>query len=230
MDTLTNKIMDERVIIGLGHKGRHGKDTFGSFLHTAIPDSKIIHFADPLKDEVSQQTTQPLIFRRYYNGKIHYFFRDHVSTYVIKSSDAVPFIHNIFEKRQINEYGYMAEKDPEILQFWGTNFRRAQDPDYWVNKLIRIILNSPEKYIIIPDVRFYNEYNYIKEKHGIYIDVKRFNSDGTLYLDPNRDPNHQSEVELDDAEADFVIKADSGDMDTLEQSVELFMNKFNELF
>ena len=164
--------MDEKniILIGLGNKGRHGKDTLAELLKAELEGSMIIHFADPLKEEVSQQLSQPLIFKKYYNGKTFYYLRDHINTYITKTSEEMPLLHSVFEKRQINEYWFMDEKDPEILQVWGTNFRRQQNPSYWINKIERQILNfefnkkTDVKYVLIPDTRFLNEYDFVKAK------------------------------------------------------------------
>lgn len=213
-------------IIGLGNKARHGKDTLGDLIKEKLEGSVIMHFADPLKEEVSQITSQPLIFRKYYNGKTFYYLRDHISTYITKTSEEMPLLHSIFEKRQINEYWYMAEKDSLILQVWGTDFRRQQNPSYWVNKIEREIINlsfsknEKVKYVFLPDTRFINEYEFIKSKNGIYVKVMRFNDDGSIFIDPSRDPTHQSEIGLDHVEADLVVKAKSGDLKSLESAVD----------
>jgi hypothetical protein len=213
-------------LIGFGNKGRHGKDTLADLLKVKLEGSVVMHFADPLKEEVSYVGVQPLIFRKFYNGKIFYYLRDHVNTYITKTAEDMPLLHKIFTERQINEYWHMAEKDPEILQVWGTDFRRMQNPQYWVQKIERMIINmefsktDQTEYILLPDTRFVNEHEFIKSKEGIYIKVLRLNEDGSTFIDPRRSPTHPSETELDHVDADLVIKAKSGDLKKLENSVE----------
>lgn len=218
--------MNENVkIIGLGNKARHGKDTLASILKDKLEGAVVVHFADPLKEEVSQKLEQPLIFKRHSNGKNFYYLRDHINTYVMQTAEQMPYLHSIFEKRCINEYWYMDEKDSEILQVWGTNFRRQQDPSYWVNKIERIILNLQAtdvamKYVLLPDARFINEYDFIKSNNGIYIKVVRISDDGELFIDPQRSPNHPSETELDHVDADLKFEAKSGDLKALEKAAD----------
>jgi len=51
-----------------------------------------------------------------------------------------------------------------ILQFWGTEFRRAEDPDYWV-KRVDEFMSGDTKYVI-SDVRFINEAELVWKRGG----------------------------------------------------------------
>ena len=42
------------LLVGLGYRKRSGKDTLAAFLQSYVKNSVIIHFADSLKDEVSE--------------------------------------------------------------------------------------------------------------------------------------------------------------------------------
>lgn len=89
------------------------------------------------------------------------------------------------------------EKYRGLLQWWGTDYRRnIFGKDYWINELTINIL-QPEQYdlIIIPDVRFYNELDWIKENGGQVIYINRPN----IF---HRD-KHKSETESDD---EYFIK------------------------
>jgi len=59
----------------------------------------------------------------------------------------------------------------ELLQKVGTAIRNEVDPDFWVKRLIQEIDNS--SLTIIPDVRFLNEVNAIKDAGGIVIRIER---------------------------------------------------------
>jgi len=89
-----------------------------------------------------------------------------------------------------------------ILQGWGTDFRRKlQDENYWIKKMEIAVQNfSSFKNIIIPDVRFKNEYDFVKQNGGIVIRVSR---------DTGAIDNHVSETELDKEQFDAVILNDS---------------------
>ncbi len=56
-----------------------------------------------------------------------------------------------------------------LLQWWGTEYRRAQDPEYWIEKLARKISNDSvgnTKALVISDVRFLNEATFIRDSMG----------------------------------------------------------------
>ena len=84
------------------------------------------------------------------------------------------------------------EKFRTILQWWGTEWRRMEDKDYWIRKLEsklgEIMRDGKVEVVIITDVRFLNEYKYINTIGGVLVRVTR---PGTY------DDNHQSEIELD---------------------------------
>jgi|GEM_PF-2254359 len=53
-----------------------------------------------------------------------------------------------------------------ILQWWGTDVRRAQDPMYWVKRLNEwLVANSPDS-LVIGDVRFQSEAKFIRSFGG----------------------------------------------------------------
>lgn len=94
-----------------------------------------------------------------------------------------------------------------ILQWWGTDFRRAQDPDYWVAQLDT--LTRGQTFVVIPDVRFYNELRWIKSQGGSVICVRRpRNEVAEIYSGPER--RHVSEtLHLDDSLFDAIITNDA---------------------
>ena len=87
-----------------------------------------------------------------------------------------------------------------ILQGWGTDFRRKiYGDDYWLKEMDKTIGELEfydMKSVIIADVRFENEYDYIKSRDGIVIRVER----SVDYSDC-----HVSETNLDNKEFDHKI-------------------------
>lgn len=79
----------------------------------------------------------------------------------------------------------------EILQRWGTDYRRAQDPDYWV-KQMRAFASSRTEPLVIDDVRFPNEAELVHELGGLLVRIEPF--DG---WQPGPFANHESETALD---------------------------------
>lgn len=211
------------LVIGLGNKARNGKDTVAKMLQNKLNNCFIIHFADALKNEVTKQDKEPLI-RRVEKNKFK--IRDYVEIWESE------YLENIFQEKGIEVYEYMKEKDPKILQFWGTQFKRSLDDNIWINEVKKFIQEKSKEfsenepiYFLIPDTRFKNEKNFIKENNGIFCKVKRINLDGTQFIDPSRNNNHPSEIDLDDVDGDYLIEA--RDLKELERKVDKFLDFLN---
>ena len=92
----------------------------------------------------------------------------------------------------------------KLLQYYGTNIRRKQDKNYWINRLIYYIKNSKTNNFIITDSRFVNEIESLNIFDTFKIDL-RISKDEQLRRITNRDGtilsldelNHLSECELD---------------------------------
>lgn len=103
-----------------------------------------------------------------------------------------------------------------ILQGWGTDFRRAKNPNYWVEEWIKRVLKSEAEYIIVGDVRFINEANAICEANGF---VWRVFRPGLLETS-----SHISEHEMDSYLFDYSIMND-GTIKDLQHSVMFAINQ-----
>ena len=102
-----------------------------------------------------------------------------------------------------------------ILQQWGTEFRRAQDPDYWVKLGIEYI--RERQYFAdvwcITDVRFANEAEAIQKEGGVVVQVVagpkvRAERNGVTLEALQAQANHASEV-IDFA-CDYVVLNNGG--------------------
>lgn len=80
----------------------------------------------------------------------------------------------------------------QLLQYWGTDVRRAEDPEYWVKKLQQHI--PAGKNVIVDDIRFESEVDFIKSHNGRVFRINAY--DG--YIPPSTGAEHISETELDD--------------------------------
>lgn len=77
--------------------------------------------------------------------------------------------------RQMNTTGEK-ERWRLIMQWWGTEYRRAEDKDYWVkqmNSWMKANGWSREIIILVPDVRFLNEIHYVLDNGGYMVRVNR---------------------------------------------------------
>lgn len=215
------------LIIGLGHRARQGKDSLSDLINEKLTTRNrscvILHWADALKNEVTNADRKyPLITL---NSGIFHILNHPLGAYDTFPKQAIPELFELFEKRKIDIYWGMDEKDSEILQWWGTNYRRNfYGDDYWVDRLTEKINNLTQAtklfIVLIPDTRFKNELKAIKDRNGFYIDIRRLLPDGTQYLCKDRNPNHKSERDLDGVAADMTFDILDKDLDALNAAAE----------
>lgn len=119
----------------------------------------------------------------------------------------------------------------ELLQKFGTDIVRQLDPDHWVKRLEVEVENTiPEasvtfgfthQLVVIPDVRFQNEIDWVKENGGVVINIVRENPDvGEM------DKSHLSETALNDVvDYDDVIE-NNGTLENLSEQAVIILNKY----
>ena len=225
-------------LIGIGHKARQGKDTLATFLKKELEKLRvptlIVHWADPLKDEVANhERLFPLIQRTADQQKVTWYKllnkrSDGSYYYDLFRFDQFPELHKFMLDRDLMHYMGMSEKDSPLLQLWGTDYRRNKcDQLYWVKATFQLIKqnlsDSSDKLnvVLIPDTRFRNELKALKEKGGKYIDIYRLDDANQVFIDPSRDPNHPSEVDLDRIAGDLEIEAMDGDLQYIRDEAKL---------
>lgn len=177
------------VLIGLGSKARQGKDFVAKYMKEAVPDIELFSFAVELKK----------------------YCRDHHDELEYKWQMA-----NLTKQKPGWKDDAIYGCTP-ILQWFGTEVMRKQDPDHWVKIIAQRLETEQPKIAIVTDVRFENEAQFIKENEGFLVEVIRVKADGTRFLDAGRDPHHLSEVALDDYLGwDFTIRVKDGDLEALQ--------------
>ncbi len=210
------------MIIGIGSKARQGKDTAANFLqkkHGFI----LIHFADALYDEcrncnILYSEPDNIFYMKCYDEDYYKLSNPPESIKKWIESDGVEETSLPYNAQWI--YKGMKEKDSTFLQFWGTEFRRKLFHwDYWVNKVKDVVDREPNKDYVIPDARFKNEAQFIKNYGGEVWKIVRTN-----YDEIDRDPNHKSEVDLDEWEFDEIILND-GTIEDLYKKVDEVYNR-----
>lgn len=119
-------------------------------------------------------------------------------------------------------FGWNGEKDEygrTLLQKVGTDAIRSQRPDYWVDFVTGVMELFPGEwdYVLIPDCRFPNEVDRVKEAgfDTTHVRVVRENFVSPLSSEQQA---HPSETSLDDVAADYYIK-NNGSLKDLSEAV-----------
>lgn len=172
--------MDRPVkVIGFGHRARQGKNTAAQAVLESLPIDADVHmyaFADALRREVRTACAK--------------FGGQYALIEAWKDAGLMPdWVH--FED----------PKPRSLLQWWGTDYRRAKDPDYWVKRLGQTLAEHKPDVALITDVRFRNEVDFIRSQGGVYIKVVNTGAPDVNVHE------HPSEAELDNVKPDFWIIA-----------------------
>lgn len=196
------------LIIGLGYKKQQGKDTLARAWKALLPDRiHVLAFADALRGEVHAAFAH---YAMSFDVDIYNCGTEHLRelwTYFTEATVPSAYLNDpatdwdgsvVFEDPNTTQYPFGKCRVP--LQWWGTEYRRAQNPDYWVDKLAeRISHNSSENQVfVITDVRFENEANYVRNNGGVMVRMRR--TDGVVFND-----NHPSEHALDHYRFDYTF-------------------------
>jgi hypothetical protein len=220
------------MILAFGNKARHGKDTacnaviehFTKSREIAIdcfeasgdellgyPEIKRVNFADALRIEVNEAIVKAKgIENLLERGFIDYPTEEEAQSGLDFVRRVIPDWVTPELNPSINDPLLLAGKHPKLLQWWGTEYRRYQDPDYWVKKWRQQVVGF-HGVVVVGDLRFWNEATAITQAGGHVVHVQRFNKDGSLYFATDRDPGHVSETQIDGLNWDFRIAAKSGE-------------------
>lgn len=206
------------MIIGFAGKAASGKTTAARYLlEQSDLHIIILPMAQMLREEVENfirhvgaETYVPLVYGDQ-DDKVRVFYIDEK-----RALENCPvwtdFVANHHEIQ--DQPGQSAVTVRRILQWWGTEYRRAQDPDYWTKawekKLLEYDLDTT--HILVDDVRFINELNVIKKHGGIFIKIERPGFDGAN--------NHSSENSLDDYKDWHLVILNDGSLEQFKQQTE----------
>lgn len=118
-----------------------------------------------------------------------------------------------------------------ILQGYGTDYMRTvHGQDIWVNRFDDFIQQAqcslpfektPQRFFVVPDIRFHNEVAYIKRQGGVVVRVTRVSGDD-YHLAPDT-LSHVSETAVADLAFDHEI-INKGDLNALRQEAARFAN------
>lgn len=193
------------LIIGLGHKAKHGKDTFANAVKGAFGDKldiRLASFADPLRREVREAARQlwnatkdPMAFTP------EQALRDLCKHYNLPFEEDAPV-----------DEDYPWGKQRVLHQWWGTEYRRAQNPRYWVEQgeweVNRARAEGADAFIF-RDLRFDNEYDFLGDIGAWRIKVSRLGYVSDV-------PQHVSETRLDNHTFDLHVGVRDGELQLIQ--------------
>lgn len=193
------------VLIGLSGKKGVGKDLLGSYL-VKNHDFIRLSFAEVLKEGV----------RRDFG-----LTKEHTDG-ILKEA-ALP-------QYPKHEYDLGNWTPRELMIEYGQFFRQFS-PNFWIQQAERKLQSLPcfisnnDKYkIVVTDVRFENELEWIKNQGGTTVRLERF-PDLNIYKEESNDI---SETALDNAEFDYkIIKEENIDPKDLETQAKLIVERIN---
>lgn len=108
-------------------------------------------------------------------------------------------------------------KDRKLLRFIGMGLRDIYDENIWIDLVDKKIKDNVNKNIIITDLRFRTEYEYLKKNKFILVNIIRAN---------NKSDDHISEIDLDGASFDYCIYND-GTLKDLYDKLTKLINDIN---
>jgi len=199
-------------LIGIsGYKGS-GKDFFATFMNER-GGYKIVHFAHRLK-EICAQVFNHNIEEYYSNSAKERQYTNGDEVVGIEIDDYLNQLREVTGLMNMEPYGKVAYSHRQLLQYVGTEYVRNANSNYWVEYLTNKVLSSPGKYLV-PDTRFPNEVQALKDIGGITVMVHR--PDAMIKSD-----GHASE-NMDGIKGDINlhIVCKTGDMEVLKAARDL---------
>ena len=184
--------------IGLAGKSGSGKDVVADYICEQYGYRKVA-VADAIRDEVAD-----FLFEIFDNTQDTHF-QDGPHVDAIRDA----FMQMVYEKPTPHAMRI-------LLQWWGTEYRRSQDSDYWVKQLVAKM--PEEDFVVVSDVRLPIEMDAIHAAGGEVWFVERPG------VDPVGIPNHLTEIGLDGATFDRKILNDKS-LDELRAKVDFIFRE-----
>ena len=170
-------------IIGISGKIGSGKTSLTQHLLKHLDSTWVrIAYGDLLKIEVSSRFN--FILEYCYDSRKNNCVPVPAITYTEKGAYDVP------------DFPYPTVR--RLLQWWGTEVRRTEDPDYWVKAMREVLdrcrASKQHAGVIVDDVRFPNEAELIKEQGGLLVRLDTYPG----WVCDQKAASHPSETALDD--------------------------------
>lgn len=226
-----------KTLIGITGQKYAGKDTTGNYI-SELTDYPLYSFAKPLKEfckvyfNMSEEELNGSLkeTQREFNIKswknllvstLNFYFPNFLeSNYPDNNEGACDYFYRkVFLPYLLSEnYEFQTAKliisPREIMQRVGTNFFRNIESNFWLNQA-ELVLAKTES-LIITDVRFDNEAQWVRDKKGIIVNIIR-DSDRTDY--------HVSETGISREYIDLNLE-NNGTIEELKNGIEVLV-EFN---
>lgn len=194
------------MIIGFVAPKQHGKTTACNIIKKHLDDVVQINFKDALIEEIKRN------------------FPDLLEVIAMSSTSVLVYESDNSKKEVKIDIDWLFQVKPPLMralmQNYGTNVRRGDDPDYWVNTWqvdARTALFNKHT-VLTDDVRFLNEATALKQlRPAILIRLER--------TDLEQTDTHQSETEQARIECDYTITTAEGEHDKLEAELIKIINE-----
>ncbi len=181
-------------LIGISAKMGCGKTTFADMFIDRFPDYTKLNFGGILKHDIS----------KFYNVPIDWMYDREKKSSIVNPVSTWQDTKNRYAKFVGRPRKGASAHDPsvpplprdnmnvrEVMQWYGTDFRRATDDNYWISRMRDLLKENP--WAVIDDVRFENEAEMIRDLGGFLIRIDPFPT-YKLYSGNT----HVSETVLDD--------------------------------
>lgn len=149
------------MLIGILGNAGAGKSLAAKLLseHTG---AKVVSFAYQLRKELSET---------FKDSDVNFFSSNKNKQVCLKYVDDIPReLKELLRPFYSHFDNYWVISLRKLLQIYGTDFRRGQNKDYWIEKLFLSL--NPRKAYIIDDVRFHNEAAMIQVLGGFIIKIE----------------------------------------------------------
>lgn len=169
------------LIVGLGYKQRCGKGTVAKMCSDL--GAKHLSFGFALKNECMAWLTEHRVdFIR------QYFYGDSTDRMAMLTMDTNRLLGTelaglVDDPDCFNHNGDTHFTARRFLQYYGTEYRRAQDVNYWAYQTeadMMDVITKGRKFVVFDDVRFENEAEIVKDNGGIMIRIDRDDRPGAV--------------------------------------------------
>lgn len=196
-------------VLGLTGLPGSGKDSTAHFLARNYKFARVA-FADALRDELC--AAYQMFDLRWLTNRVSKEVP--ASALAIARSNDAEFVRAMWN----DGFDLGDPRSPrELMQLWGTEYRRAHDPNYWVRRAEERLIELRTQGIgnvVFTDVRFPNEAHFVRSQRGLLWEIHRVHSMAAS--------EHASDTSMTREVADAVIH-NHGTLEQLELEIDRVM-------